>query len=69
MQDEIWNQFGIQNYNGNVLSVYSVVEIITRTADSHMLVITNMDAVRTSARNLLALQGVKSFENQVIEFI
>ena len=24
MQDEIWNQFGIQNYNGNVLSVYSV---------------------------------------------
>ena len=25
MQDEIWNQFGIQKYNGNVLSVYSVV--------------------------------------------
>ena len=25
MQDEIWHQFGIQNYNGNVLSVYSVV--------------------------------------------
>ena len=24
MQDEIWHQFGIQNYNGNVLSVYSV---------------------------------------------
>ena len=30
MQDEIWHQFGIQNYNGNVLSVYSVV----RTGDS-----------------------------------
>ena len=27
MQDEIWHQFGIQNYNGNVLSVYSVVNI------------------------------------------
>ena len=25
MQDEIWHQFGIQNYNGNVFSVYSVV--------------------------------------------
>ena len=25
MQDEIWHQFGIQNYNGNVLSVYYVV--------------------------------------------
>ena len=24
MQDEIWHQFGIQNYNGNVLSVYPV---------------------------------------------
>ena len=24
MQDEIWHQFVIQNYNGNVLSVYSV---------------------------------------------
>ena len=24
IQDEIWHQFGIQNYNGNVLSVYSV---------------------------------------------
>ena len=24
MQDEIWHQFGIQNYNGAVLSVYSV---------------------------------------------
>ena len=24
MQDEIWHQFGIQNSNGNVLSVYSV---------------------------------------------
>ena len=24
MQDEIWQQFGIQNYNSNVLSVYSV---------------------------------------------
>ena len=24
MQDEIWHQFGIQNYNGGVLSVYSV---------------------------------------------
>ena len=24
MQDEIWHQFGIQNYDGNVLSVYSV---------------------------------------------
>ena len=27
MQDEIWHQFDIQNYNGNVLSVYSVVNI------------------------------------------
>ena len=27
MQDEIWHQFGIQNYNGNVLSVYSVVGV------------------------------------------
>ena len=25
MQDEIWHQFCIQNYNGNVLSAYSVV--------------------------------------------
>ena len=25
MQDKIRHQFGIQNYNGNVLSVYSVV--------------------------------------------
>ena len=29
MQDEIWHQFGIQNYNGNVLSVYSVVVFTT----------------------------------------
>ena len=28
MQDEIWHQFGIQKYNGNVLSVYSVPEIV-----------------------------------------
>ena len=28
MQNEIWNQFGIQNYNGNVLSVYSVLPAI-----------------------------------------
>ena len=27
MQDEIWHQFGIQNYNGNVLSVYSVATV------------------------------------------
>ena len=25
MQNEIWHQFGIQNYNGAVLSVYSVL--------------------------------------------
>ena len=24
MQDEIWHQYGIQTYNGAVLSVYSV---------------------------------------------
>ena len=24
MQYKIWHQYGIQNYNGNVLSVYSV---------------------------------------------
>ena len=30
MQDEIWHQFGIQNYNGNVLSVYSVGRTSTR---------------------------------------
>ena len=28
MQDESWHQFGIQNYKGNVLSVYSVAETI-----------------------------------------
>ena len=27
MQDEIWHQFGIQNYNGNVLSVYSLARM------------------------------------------
>ena len=30
MQDEIWHQFGIQNYNGNVLSVYSVIVPVRR---------------------------------------
>ena len=25
MQDEVWHQFGIQNLNGAVLSVYSVL--------------------------------------------
>ena len=36
MQDEIWNQFGIQNYNGNVLSVYSVIvnEPFNRKSDN-----------------------------------
>ena len=41
MQDEIWNQFGIQNYNGNVLSVYSVAVGTTskiRTALDKMLI-------------------------------
>ena len=28
MQDEIWHQFGIQNYNGAVLSVHSVVKTL-----------------------------------------
>ena len=30
MLDEIWHQFGIKNYNGNVLSVYSVRLTIMR---------------------------------------
>ena len=41
MQDEIWHQFGIQNYNGNVLSVYSVAVGTTskiRTALDKMLI-------------------------------
>ena len=29
MQAEIWHQFGIQNYNGNGLSVYSVFQLIS----------------------------------------
>ena len=41
MQDEIWNQTGIQNYNGNVLYVYSVL-LTTLNKTSYIIIITKL---------------------------
>ena len=38
MQDEIWHQFGIQNYNGNVLSVYSVCGVFYQNSVIFLLI-------------------------------
>ena len=36
MQDEIWHQFSIQNYNGAALSVYSAVLIVINRFNNHI---------------------------------
>ena len=42
MQNEIWHQFGIQNYNGAILSVYSV--ILTMAPERAMKTMQNIGA-------------------------